>query len=73
MIGHGNESCTTLPGFYKSRSGSLICDLAGFLDTKGVKQEILNSYSNSKMFQRGTLLRIVIVMDQHTLRQSRGG
>ena len=37
-IGHGSTSCTTVPGYFESRTGALICDLAGFLDTKGLKQ-----------------------------------
>jgi hypothetical protein len=47
-------------------------DLAGFMDTKGEAQEIINAYVNSKMFRRGSKTRILLVVEEGTLRATRG-
>ena len=47
-------------------------DPPGFLDTKGVEQEILNAYSNSKMFTVGRKAKIVIVLGYGSLIELRG-
>ena len=53
--------------------GMYIVDPAGFLDTKGVTQEIINSYANAKMFQKYGRVKILIVIEQSSLFSARGG
>ena len=48
-------------------------DPPGFLDTKGVKQEILNSYSNAKMFCRGSKAKIIMMVEIGSVMSARGG
>ena len=43
------------------------------MDTKGVHQQILNSYSNARMFKVGSKARIIIVVEYFSLMQARGG
>ena len=42
------------------------------MDTKGEEQEIMNAYSNAKMFKRGTIVKIILFIEFHTLINSRG-
>lgn len=44
-----------------------------FLEAYGVDNEILNSYSNAKMFQRGNKAKIILVVELATLQSARGG
>jgi energy-coupling factor transporter ATP-binding protein EcfA2 len=60
-IGHTKTSCTEVPEVYES-NGIIWHDPAGFLDTKGIEQEILNAYCNAKMFKRGSRARIILVV-----------
>ena len=66
-IGNTNESCTFVPSVTKMDKNNNLYDPAGFLDTKGVLQEILNSFCNSKMFQTGSKVKIVIVLEESSL------
>jgi len=50
-----------------------VYDPPGFLDTKGVKQEILNSYANAKMFCRGSDAKIIMMVEIGTVIAGRGG
>lgn len=43
------------------------------MDTKGPHQELINSYSNAVMFQRGTNVKLVVVVEFATLQSGRGG
>lgn len=61
QIGNTNVSCTTIPQYYSY--GSLtFYDPPGFMDSKGVNQEILNAFANSKMFRPGMRAKICIVI-----------
>lgn len=60
-IGNTNESCTVIPSIYEMGDLTLY-DPPGFLDTKGVLQEILNSYANAKMFRRGAKAKIIMMV-----------
>ena len=51
----------------------ILYDPPGFFDTKGVHQEILNSYCNAKMFKVGIKAKIVIMVEISTLQSARGG
>ena len=53
--------------------GMCIVDPAGFLDSKGVIQEIINSYANAKMFQQYGRVKILIVIEHSSLISGRGG
>lgn len=66
-IGNSFKSCTDIPGVY----GNYI-DSAGFLDSKGQEQEIINSYATAKLFQRGSKTKIVVVIEWASLQSSRG-
>ena len=72
-IGNTFESCTTIPSLYTSQEGLVFYDPPGFLDTKGVYQEILNSYCNAKMFRIGCKARIVMVVEISSLLSAKGG
>ena len=50
-----------------------IVDPAGFLDTKGAIQEIVNSYANAKMFQKYGKIKLLIMVEQSTFLSGRGG
>ena len=56
-----------MPAIY----GSYI-DSAGFLDTKGLEQEILNSYATAQLFKQGSRVKIVVVIEQSSLLSFRG-
>lgn len=51
----------------------VLYDPPGFLDTKGARQEILNSYCNAKMFRVGTKAKIIILVELSSLMSGRGG
>lgn len=51
----------------------VLYDPPGFLDTKGVKQEILNSYANAKMFRKGSKAKIIMMVETGSLYSGRGG
>ena len=67
LIGNTNKSQTSMPAAYKN-----YIDSAGFLDTKGPKQEILNSYATAQLFKQGAKVKIVVVIEQSSLISSRG-
>ena len=71
-IGNTPTSCTVTPSTFMTE-GMCIVDPAGFLDTKGVIQEIINSYANAKMFQRYGRVKLLIVIEQSTFLSARGG
>ena len=72
-IGHTNESCTVIPELFKDdKLKTIYVDPPGFMDTKGPYQETINSYSNARMFQRGTQTKLVIVIEHSTLLSGRG-
>lgn len=74
MIGNTNESCTVIPSIYESKDKDFIFyDPPGFLDTKGAKQEILNSFANAKMFKKGSKAKIILVVEQGSIYSARGG
>ena len=60
-IGNKYKSCTEMPNIFNDGEECYL-DLAGFVDTKGEIQEIINAYVNSKMFRRGNRTRILIVV-----------
>ena len=67
-------SCTDIPSSYPDpRGGIEYIDPAGFMDTKGDEQEIINAYANARMFRRGTKAKIVLVIECSTLISARGG
>lgn len=74
LIGNTETSCTDIPATYPSLKGnSIFIDASGFMDTKGDIQEIINGYSNARMFKRGTKTKILLVVEQSTLISGRGG
>ena len=72
-IGNEQVSCTDIPSRYAGKSGIQYIDPAGFMDTKGDIQEIVNAYANAKMFQKGIKTKIILTIDINTLRSGRGG
>lgn len=72
-IGNTGTSCTTIPKIYKMNSRCAFYDPPGFLDSKGPEQEILNGYSNARMFKLGMESKICIVIDHGSLQTARGG
>ena len=64
VIGNTSTSCTDIPSSYQDpRGGIEYIDPAGFMDTKGDEQEIINAYANARMFKRGTRAKIVLVIE----------
>ena len=57
-IGNQFNSCTDIPEAY----GNYI-DSAGFLDSKGPEQEIINIYATAKLFKRWSKAKIVVVVE----------
>ena len=43
------------------------------METTGSIQETVNAYSYSRMFQRGTKTKLIIVIEYSTLQTGRGG
>lgn len=72
-IGNTNLSCTTIPSLYTSPEGTVFYDPPGFLDTRGITQEIINAYCNAKMFRLGSKAKIIIVVEVSSLLSARGG
>lgn len=72
-IGNTNESCTEITSLFPLTKDLVLFDPPGFLDTKGVHQEILNSYCNARMFKVGIKAKIVIMVEISSLLSSRGG
>ena len=56
-IGNSKTSCTLIPKVF----GKYI-DSAGFDDTEGEVQEIINSYATAQLFQGGKNIKIVLVV-----------
>ena len=74
VIGNGLSSCTDIPSSYAGLRGDVdYIDPAGFMDTKGDLQEIINGYANARMFKRGTRTKIVLTIEISTLLSGRGG
>lgn len=71
-IGNTKTSCTDVPSYYPFINNTVFYDPPGFVDSRGLHQQILNSYSNAKMFKVGTSARIILVVELSTLRSSRG-
>ena len=47
---------------FKSSEEFYFCDGPGLEDTRGVDQEIINSYSNSKLFPIGRKVKIIVML-----------
>lgn len=63
-----------MPSVFNTKEKDMvIVDPAGFNDTKGLAQEIINSYANAKMFKRGGKTKVILVIDISSLLSSRGG
>lgn len=71
-IGNSEISETMIPKGYRSKDGLLLYDTPGFLTTMGSIQEIIDSYANYKIFVKGSSIKIVLVIDEPTLKSSRG-
>ena len=66
-IGNEKNSCTLLPGIF----GKLV-DSAGFLDSKGPVQELINSYTTAMLFKKDERTKIIIVIELASLQTGRG-
>lgn len=73
VIGNLMESETKVPGFFITSDNTVLYDPPGFLATTGDYQEILDSYSNAKMFKVGSKVRIIILVESSTIMSTRGG
>lgn len=73
VIGNRMESETKTLNLFTTPDSMVLYDPPGFASTEGGFQEILDSYSNAKMFKIGSKVRIVIVVDCHTVLAGRGG
>ena len=71
-IGNDGKSCTEFADLYFDRDKNAFYDCAGYFDTKGVRQEILNGISNSKIFEKGRGVKLILVIDVNSLFEARG-
>ena len=65
-------SCTVVPSKFVTEESMCVVDPAGFLDTKGPIQEIINSYANAKMFHKYGKIKLLIVIEKSSLESARG-
>ena len=66
-IGNNNSSCTSKPKL----CGQYI-DSPGFEDSNGSIVEIINSYSNARMFRKGKKVKLIFVVEFASLLSGRG-
>lgn len=47
-------------------------DSPGFFDTKGISQEVINSYANAVMFRKGSKVKIILMIEESAITSGRG-
>ena len=72
-VGFGGNSCTTIPQIAIDNENKLIyCDSPGFNDTKGLEQEIINSFIIDYMLSsKNNQAKILLVVSVHELMAQR--
>ena len=72
-IGHGVTSCTTNPNAYHDKQNNIIWwDCPGFLDTKGIIQDLCNQIAVSELFTGKKPSKILLVASEAKFRDDRG-
>ena len=71
-IGHSKLSMTFMPHIVLDAQGRAYCDCPGFLDNRGVEINIANAVNIKKAFTNAQSVRIVILINYHTLKADRG-
>ena len=72
QVGNTNISCTECASLYFDEKKNAFFDCAGYFDTKGVNQEIINGIANSKIFKKGRKVKLIMVIDISSLFEKRG-
>lgn len=73
VIGHGPKSCTTHPNAYHDNDNKIIWwDCPGFLDNKGIIQELSNQIAVSKLFTGERPSKILLVANHAKFEDRRG-
>ncbi|MBA3814335.1 MAG: hypothetical protein H0X26_07605 [Alphaproteobacteria bacterium] len=73
VIGHGAISCTTHPNAYHDENNKIIWwDCPGFLDNKGIIQELSNQIAVSKLFTGEKPSKILLVANHAKFEDTRG-
>jgi hypothetical protein len=67
------SSCTSVPHLYGGINNLNFYDLPGYLDTKGIRQQIINAYSTSQMFRLGIRAKFVLVVEVSSLQSAKAG
>ena len=72
-IGSTQHSETMIPEAYRDpEQNVLYVDTPGFMNSKGIVEEISDSYANSRVFIKGHKIKIALVLDYQTLLAGRG-
>jgi hypothetical protein len=73
VIGNQFKSKTEIPTFiFDPHHNGCYVDTPGFLNTKGVFEEICDSYCNARIFEKGNQIRIFFVADLASIQAVRG-
>lgn len=71
-VGNLNSSCTECASLYFDEKKNPFFDCAGYFDTKGVNQEVINGIANSKIFEKGRKIKLILVIDFSSLMEAKG-
>ena len=73
VIGHGLGSETQLPNlFYDQPLGLLYCDCPGFMDSRGINQEVVNAFAINQLFEAQSPIKIVLALQESEFDGARG-
>lgn len=72
-VGHGLSSETSIPcAFFDSRTNLVYWDCPGFLDSRGVEQEIVNAFAIDYILKSPSQVKILLAMQESEFQQRRG-
>lgn len=72
-IGHGISSATSIPvSWYDEHSNLVYWDCPGFLDTRGVSQDIINAFAIDQLFSSPSRIKILLAMQASDFQGARG-
>ena len=72
-IGHGLGSETQVPNIWYDKQSNLIyCDCPGFMDSRGVGQEIVNAFAIDQLFASPSRIKILFAIQESDFEGARG-
>lgn len=72
-IGHTEKSMTFIPEIVSVEQGLTYCDCPGFIDNRGIAINIANAVNIKKMFTQAASIKIVLLINYHTLKSNLEG